>query len=138
MSFRGGMGTVLGTGTASLAAAALWAPPWSKSRIRYINLMGFGGVLLGSAILIAAKSETARVYGGVGLGAIVAGLGLGVFVTRNMPDAAPGRRSASLPALISYVDGELDWGVPLPKVQPLVYAKGLRAGYFVDLAAGTF
>lgn len=138
IGFRGAMGTVLGLGTASIAAASIWTPPWSKSRIRYISLMGFGGLLLGNAILYAASSNEARVYGGVGIGTVLSGLALGVFVTRNMPDATPSRGSASLPALISYVDGELDWGVPLPKMQPLAYADGMRAGYFVDLAAGRF
>lgn len=138
LTFRAGMGTVLGVGTASLAAASIWTPPWSKSRVRYVSLLGFGGTLLGGAILISVKPDSARAAAGVALGSIGVGLGLGVLLTRNMPDATAGRRSASLPALLSYVDGELDWGVPLPKIQPMAYDQKIRPGYFVDVAAGVF
>ncbi|MBW2732476.1 MAG: hypothetical protein JRH20_08770, partial [Deltaproteobacteria bacterium] len=43
IGFRSALSTVLGVGTASLAAAAIWTPAWSKSRVRYVSLMGFGG-----------------------------------------------------------------------------------------------
>ena len=134
------IGTVVASGNGALLASLFFRPRWTKSRLRYINLLAFGGVLLGDAILASARSNDPRFYGGVSLGALAAGIAVGILVTSGMAPAGASNSEASISpnALVTLVDGKLDWGVPLPRIAPRPVGRELAMGIEFDLLAGRF
>lgn len=127
----GGLAWALMGGNAGLVTTALVAPRlgWSRNRYRLVSIAGVIGGLGGAGIDLITTPDSEKAAVAVPLITSVIGLGLGVALTSDYDGEADDAPAAGLDgALLSYRDGRLELGapIPVPRILELDTPRGLR------------
>ena len=108
---------------------------WSADDVRFVSLGGFLGNLLGGAIVVSARPDSARGNAGIVAASVLTGLAAGALIVRPWESPGDARRDdVPLTAGVVHVnDTGVHFRPPMPRLAPVEHRGRLGVGVDVPL-----